>query len=156
MGRRRGDSRRTHAGVIGETAAGYAEADRIHNADSNRAQHAAAYCIRAECHHENLIKTMRNRGEVPQDARQTGNNIQNRHRGNQYGRYFGNRLNAAQNNDQGQNRQTDTGYCDGDFKSLFQGGRNGVRLGQVADTERRKHGEQRKQETESFTQRFIF
>ena len=147
MSRRSGDSRRTHTGFVGEAAAGHAEADRIHNADGDRTQYTAAYCIRTECHHKNLIQAVRNCGEVTQNARQAGNNIQNRHGRNQDRGYFGNRLNAAQNDNQGQNRQTDTGHCYGNFKSLFQGRRNGVRLGQVAYTEGSQHGEQRKQET---------
>ena len=58
MSRCRGDSRGTHTGFIGEAAAGYAEADRVHDADGNGTQYAAAYCFGAESHNKNLIQAV--------------------------------------------------------------------------------------------------
>ena len=148
VGSSRRDGRGAHAGFVGETAAGDAVADGVHNTHGNGAQDTAADGFGIKGHDEDLVQAVGNGGNIAEDAGQATCHVEDGHGGNQDGRNAGNGFDAAQDDDQGQDGQAHAGDHDGNLKGLIQRGRNGVGLGQVADAEGRQHSEEGEQEAQ--------
>ena len=117
-GSRRSDGSGTHTGFIGKYAAGHTEAHGVHHGGGDRTAESAAYRLYAERHFENHGHACRQVGNIPDDNSQSGNDVKNGHYGYYDLRYFGDRFDAAYDNQQGKEGQNDTDSPVGDGKGF--------------------------------------
>ena len=155
-GRSGGNSGRTEAGFIGKTAAGHAEADRIHHGNGYRTDYTAFHSSRIKSHHKNEVQSVRYVFKIQRDTEEPRSNVENCHSGNDEGRYSGNGSNPSDNDRQCENRKDDTYNFIGKAESGTHRRGDGIGLGHIPDPKRSddsKHGKQ-KAHTESCS--FIF
>ena len=84
-GRSGGNSGGAEAGLIGKTAAGHTETDRIHHGNSYRTDHPAFHSSRIKSHHKNEVQTVRYIFKIQSDTEKPRSNVEYRHSGNDKG-----------------------------------------------------------------------
>ena len=84
-GRSGGNSGGAEAGLIGKTAAGHTETDRIHHGNSYRTDHPAFHSSRIKSHHKNEVQTVRYIFKIQSDTEKPRSNVEYRHSGNDEG-----------------------------------------------------------------------
>ena len=151
-----GNRCRAQAGFIGEAAARYAIAHRIHDGNGDGTDDAAFDSSRIESHHQDEVKTMRNVFDIQNDAGKASQDIEDSHAGNHNRRNLGNRSDTA--DDDGKSH--DSQNCAYNFIRHTEGridsGGNRIRLRHVADTEGSKDSEESESSTEEEAGFFVF
>ena len=151
-----GNRCRAKAGFIGEAAARYAIAHRIHDGNGDGTNDAAFDSRRIESHHHDEVETMRNVFDVKNDAGKASQDVEDSHAGNNDGRNLGDRSDTADDDSEGHDSQD----CAHDLIRYAEGGvdRGGdrIRLRHVADTEGSKDSEESESSTQEETGFFVF
>ena len=155
-GRSGGNSGRTEAGFIGKTAAGHAEADRIHHGNGYRTDYTAFHSSRIKSHHKNEVQSVRYVFKIQSDTEEPRSNVENCHSGNDDRRYSGNGSNPSDNDRQRENRKGSTDDFIGKSERGTHRCGDRVCLGHIPDTEGSDDGKHGKNKTHTESCSFIF
>ena len=150
-GRSGGNSGGAETGLIGKTAAGHTETNRIHHGNSYRTDHSAFYSSRIKGHHKNEEQSVRYIFKIQSNAKETRDDVEDSHSGNDEGRYSGNGSNPSDDDRQRENRKGSTDDFIGKSERGIHRRGDGIGLGHIPDTEGSddsKHGK-KKAHTES-------